>query len=147
MRNEKIRIICDGVTADPRSLTDILMFSAERAEFVCRTFLENLPTDEPERSHDVLEAHRNYCLLETIKKDRACSSLLPEWFSKAVGEDLGELREGFKAYIKRYPEDMAARLLSSGAAPTLHGYLATAMEAFDEQHASKTASHTGNIGP
>ena len=132
MRNEKIKILSNGVNCDTRNIADVLCFAAERAEFVCRAFLENLPTDEPERSHDVLEAHRNFCLLETIKKDRACASLLPDWFSKAVGDALGELREGFKAYIKRYPQDMAARLLSSGAAPTLHGYLQTTMEAFDE---------------
>lgn len=136
MRNEKIRIICDGVTADTRNLVDILMFTAERAEWTCRTFLENLPTDEPERTRDVLEAHRNYCLLDTIKKDRVCTSLLPDWFRKSISDALDELRDGFREYVKRCPEDEAARLLTGAATPTLRGYLQTAMEDFNERHES-----------
>lgn len=128
MKTEKISIICGGVTADMRPLTDILLFTAERAEWTARNILENLPTDEPERSAMVIEAHRHHCLLDVVYNDRACAALLPCEFRKAIGDALGELQEGFREYIKRYPEDRAARLLTSGACPTLRGYLQTILE-------------------
>lgn len=134
MKHEKIKIICNGVNCDPRSLTDVLCFAAERAEWTARSILENIPTDEPERSSMVLEANRNFCLLDVVYSDRVCAALLPCEFRKAVGDALGELRDGFNEYIKRYHSDAAARLLSSGASPTLRGYLATALKVFDEQH-------------
>lgn len=132
MKNDKISIICGGVTADMRPLTDVLCFAAERAEWAARSILENLPTDEPERSSMALEAHRNLCLLAVVYNDRACASLLPCEFRKAVGDAVGELQEGFREYIKRYPKDAASRLLTSGACPTLHGYLQTALEDWKE---------------
>lgn len=132
MKNE-IKILSNGVSLDTRNVSDVLCFAAERAEWTARTFLENLPTDEPERTQNVLEAHRNFCLLDVVYKDKASRGLLPTHVAKAMGNALDELREGFNDYVKRFPGDKAARMLSSGAAPTLRFYLATALEDYHEQ--------------
>lgn len=132
MKNENIKILSNGVNCDTRNLTDILLFTAERAEWTARSILENLPTDEPERSSMALEAHRHFCLLDVVYSDKACRGLLPAHVLKAVGDALDELREGFRLYTVRFPEDRAAKMLASGAVPTLRFYLETILEDWED---------------
>lgn len=135
MKNE-IKILSSGVLLDTRSLTDVLCFAAERAEFTARNILEHLCAyQEPERSQWALEADRNLAAIEILRKDKGCRGLLPDYVAKALDDACHELSGALEHYIEECPTDAATRMLTSGARITLHGYLQTALERWgDEQY-------------
>lgn len=129
MKNEKIQIICNGVSCDTRNIADILLFAAERAEFTARNILEHLCAyPEPERSHWAIEADRNLAAIEVLRKDKVARSLLPDYVAKALDDASHELSGAIENYFETYPQDDATRMLTSGTRPTLRGYLNTALE-------------------
>lgn len=133
MKNDKISIICGGVTADMRPLTDILLFTAERAEFVCRSILEHLCSHgDVDRSHLALEADRNLAAIEVLRKDKVCRGLLPDYVAKALDDASHELAGAIENYFDCYPQDDATRMLTSGTRPTLRGYINTALERWSD---------------
>lgn len=133
MRNEKIRIICDGVTVDPRNLVDILMFTAERVEWTARNILEHLcSSGDADRSNLAIEADRNLAAIEVLRKNKVVRALLPDYVAKALDDAAHELSGAMEHYFETCPQDEATLMLTSGARPTLRGYLQTALERWGE---------------
>lgn len=128
----EIKILRDGLSLDTRSITDVLMWTAERAEFNARGILEHLCScQEPERSHMAIEADRNLAVIEVLRKDKVCRGLLPDWFCKALDDASRELSGAMEHYFSEFPEDRAVKMLTGGSRITLRGYVKTAIERFE----------------
>jgi len=129
----EIKILKDGVPLDTRGITDILLFTAERAEWATRNILEHLCAyEEPERSHWAIEADRNLAVIGVLRKDKAARGLLPDNVAKALDDASHELSGAMEHYFDCYPEDRAVKMLTSGTRITLHGYLETALGRWED---------------
>lgn len=127
-----MQILANGIPMGTGNLTDLLLFLGERAEWNARTILEHLPSNEPERSHLVIEADRHLAVLETLAKDGACQAILPNWFKSVLKRVRHELSDLISDYFNKYPEDRATLMLTGGTRVTLKGYVKTATQRFEE---------------